>query len=55
MGLIILLIIGVIIYQYIKVKRFYKSGYSRESGVTYKQAMFNKGYYGEYLTFKYLP
>jgi hypothetical protein len=54
MGLLILFIIGIGIYFYIDRNLFYKSNYNKESGVTYAQTRFNSGYYGEYLTFKYL-
>lgn len=50
--LIILLGLGIAIWS--KYAKFRNSNYQRESGHTFLKTVFNKGNYGEYLTFVYL-
>lgn len=47
-----LLIIGVIIFLLPKYLKFQKSGYANASGNGFFKTIFNKGHYGEFLTFE---
>lgn len=49
--LIILYVVIVLVTKYLE---FRKSDYKHESGNSFFQTLFNKGNYGEYLTFRYL-
>lgn len=48
------IIILIAIYFYLDKNKYDKSDYKKESGISYLQAKFNTGYYGEYLTYKRL-
>jgi hypothetical protein len=54
MGFIFLFIILVFLYWYLDYKKYHKSNYKATTGYSYGKVRFDKGFYGEYLSYNIL-